>query len=50
VLALPRHLHAGEGRPEDRGALFRAVEIVVQEDGFDVRRVHQAFGGVRLTF
>jgi hypothetical protein len=40
----------GEGRPEDRGALFHAVEIVVQEDGTMSGRVHQAFGGVRFEF
>jgi len=41
---------AGEGRPEDRGALFHAVEIVVEEDGAISGRVHQAFGGVRIAF
>jgi putative acetyltransferase len=41
---------AGGGRPEDRGALFHAVEIVVAEDGAISGRVHQAFGGVRFTF
>ena len=41
---------AGEGRPEDRGALFHAVEIVVQEDGAMSGRVHQAFGGERFRF
>jgi hypothetical protein len=40
----------GEGRPEDRGALFHAVEIVVQEDGAMSGRVHQAYGGVRFEF
>ena len=40
----------GDGRPEDRGALFHAVEIVVQEDGAMTGRVHQAFGGVRIEF
>jgi hypothetical protein len=40
----------GVGRPEDRGALFHAVEIVVQEDGSMSGRVHQAFGGVRIEF
>ena len=41
---------AGEGRPEDRGALFHAVEIVVEEDGAMSGRVHQAFGGERFRF
>ena len=41
---------AGEGRPEDRGALFHAVEISVAEDGAISGRVHQAFGGVRIAF
>jgi 3',5'-cyclic AMP phosphodiesterase CpdA len=41
---------AGEGRPEDRGALFHAVEIVVEEDGSVSGRVHQAFGAVRFSF
>ena len=41
---------AGDGRPEDRGALFHAVEIVVEEDGAMSGRVHQAFGGVRMAF
>lgn len=41
---------AGEGRPEDRGALFHAVEVIVAEDGTISGRVHQAFGGVRFTF
>jgi hypothetical protein len=40
----------GAGRPEDRGALFHAVEIVVHEDGAMTGRVHQAFGGVRFEF
>ena len=40
----------GDGRPEDRGALFHAVELVVEEDGAISGRVHQAFGGVRFTF
>ena len=41
---------AGEGRPEDRGALFHAVEVTVAEDGAISGRVHQAFGGARITF
>lgn len=41
---------AGDGRPEDRGALFHAVEVTVAEDGAISGRVHQAFGGVRFTF
>jgi hypothetical protein len=41
---------AGEGRPEDRGALFHAVEVTVAEDGAISGRVHQAFGGPRITF
>lgn len=45
---------AGEGRPEDRGALFHAVEITVAEDGSISGRVLQAFdpveGHARLRF
>jgi hypothetical protein len=45
---------AGEGRPEDRGALFHAVEITVTEDGAISGRVLQAFdpvdGHARLNF
>jgi hypothetical protein len=45
---------AGEGRPEDRGALFHAVEITVAEDGAISGRVLQAFdpldGHARLHF
>jgi hypothetical protein len=45
---------AGEGRPEDRGALFHAVEITVAEDGAISGRVLQAFdpldGHARLYF
>jgi hypothetical protein len=44
----------GEGRPEDRGALFHAVEITVTEDGTISGRVLQAFepvdGRARLSF
>jgi Calcineurin-like phosphoesterase len=44
----------GEGRPEDRGALFHAVEISVAEDGSIAGRVLQAFervdGRERLRF
>jgi hypothetical protein len=40
----------GDGSPEDRGALFHAVEITVGEAGEISGRVHQAFGGVRFTF
>jgi Calcineurin-like phosphoesterase len=44
----------GEGRPEDRGALFHAVEITVAEDGAISGRVLQAFdpveGHARLRF
>jgi 3',5'-cyclic AMP phosphodiesterase CpdA len=40
----------GEGRPEDRGALFHAVEITIAEDGAISGRVLQAFGDVRLRF
>jgi hypothetical protein len=41
---------AGEGRPEDRGQLYHAVEIRVGEAGEISGRVHQAFGGPRITF
>jgi hypothetical protein len=45
---------AGEGRPEDRGALFHAVQITVAEDGTIAGRVLQAFeprdGHARLAF
>ena len=41
---------AGEGRPEDRGQLYHAVEITVGEAGEISGRVHQAFGGARITF
>jgi hypothetical protein len=45
---------AGEGRPEDRGALFHAVQVVVAEDGAISGRVIQAFdpapGRARITF
>jgi Calcineurin-like phosphoesterase len=41
---------AGEGRPEDRGALFHAVEITIAEDGSISGRAHQAFGGPRFGF
>ena len=34
---------AGEGRPEDRGALFHAVEFTIAEDGDISGRVMQAF-------
>jgi hypothetical protein len=33
----------GDGRPEDRGALFHAVELTIGEDGAIAGRVHQAF-------
>jgi 3',5'-cyclic AMP phosphodiesterase CpdA len=39
-----------DGLPEDRGALFHAVQITVDAAGGVTGRVHQAFGGVRLTF
>jgi putative acetyltransferase len=56
--ALCSHYHgvcaAGEGRPEDRGALFHAVQIVVDEAGAVSGRVLQAFepdaGRARITF
>ena len=45
---------AGDGHPEDRGALFHAVEITVAEDGAISGRVLQAFdpvdGHARLRF
>jgi hypothetical protein len=45
---------AGEGRPEDRGALFHAVQIVVAETGAIAGRVLQAFdpddGHARIEF
>ena len=37
---------AGEGRPEDRGALFHAVEITIAGDGTTSGRVLQAFDPV----
>jgi hypothetical protein len=40
----------GDGPPEDRGALFHAVELTVSEGGAISGRVLQAFGGVRFTF
>jgi hypothetical protein len=43
----------GEGRPEDRGALFHAVELTVAESGAVSGRVLQAFapaGASRLAF
>jgi hypothetical protein len=44
----------GEGRPEDRGALFHAVQITVTKDGAISGRVLQAFdptdGHVRIAF
>jgi len=41
---------AGDGRPEDRGALFHAVEITVAEAGAVSGRVLQAFGDARFRF
>ena len=45
---------AGEGRPEDRGALFHAVEITISEAGAVSGRVLQAFeprdGRARFRF
>jgi hypothetical protein len=41
---------AGEGRPEDRGALFHAVQIIVTEAGAISGRVLQAFGDARISF
>jgi hypothetical protein len=44
----------GQGRPEDRGALFHAVEVTVTEAGSISGRVLQAFdpvdGHARLRF
>ena len=40
----------GEGHPEDRGALFHAVQITIGEDGAASGLVHQAFGGARFAF
>jgi hypothetical protein len=40
----------GDGRPEDRGALFHAVEVAIAEDGAISGRVLQAFGGWRIEF
>ena len=44
----------GEGAPEDRGALFHAVEITIAADGAVSGRVLQAFdpvdGHARLRF
>jgi hypothetical protein len=44
----------GDGRPEDRGALFHAVQITVDADGAIQGRVLQAFdpvaGRARITF
>jgi hypothetical protein len=56
--ALCSHLRgvctAGPGHPEDRGALFHAVELTVTEAGAVTGRVLQAFdpvdGHARLTF
>ena len=44
---------AGVGRPEDRGALFHAVQITVAADGAVSGRVLQAFapdGQARIKF
>jgi hypothetical protein len=41
---------AGEGRPEDRGALFHAVKITITEAGGISGEVLQAFGGTRIRF
>jgi hypothetical protein len=45
---------AGEGHPEDRGALFHAVEVTVEENGAISGRVLQAFdpaeGRARFEF
>jgi hypothetical protein len=38
----------GDGRPEDRGALYHAVELSVTAEGTVSGRVLQAFGGVRF--
>jgi hypothetical protein len=40
----------GEGHPEDRGALFHAVQVTVAESGAVSGRVLQAFGGERFNF
>lgn len=41
----------GDGHPEDRGALYHAVEIAIGPDGTVSGWVHQAFGAQpRLTF
>lgn len=44
----------GDGRPEDRGALFHAVQIIIDEHGAVTGRVLQAFdpvaGRARFTF
>ncbi len=56
--ALCSHLHGvctpGEGRPEDRGALFHAVQVTVAETGAVSGRVLQAFAPPgtppRITF
>jgi Calcineurin-like phosphoesterase len=40
----------GDGRPEDRGALFHCVELAVTADGTVSGRVLQAFGGERFRF
>jgi hypothetical protein len=44
----------GQGRPEDRGALFHAVQIIITEAGAIAGRVLQAFdpvdGHARFTF
>jgi hypothetical protein len=37
---------AGEGRPEDRGALFHAVQLTITEPGAVTGRVLQAFDPV----
>ena len=39
-----------DGRPEDRGALFHAVQITLGESGAVTGRVLQAFGSARITF
>jgi hypothetical protein len=41
---------AGDGRPEDRGALFHAVAVRVDRDGPVEGRVLQAFGDARFSF
>lgn len=45
---------AGDGRPEDRGALFHAVQITITDGGRISGRVLQAFdpvaGHARLSF